>query len=123
MSEIYEAAKAEFLAVRQQIIQSLADDKITFAELWDALVLLYKAGVTIVEKFPGAGPEKRQAVIDAVMECWREDLKPMDFPYMPDVLVDPAIESVLPKMVGWGVDTLVALYNGQGWPEIPNDAA
>ena len=121
MAALYERVKEQFATVYEQAAEAVADGKVTFAEIWDTLVLVYKAGVLIMEQFPESAAAKREAVIAACMECWHEYLKPADLPYLPDFVVDPAIEAALPKMLGWGIDSLVSLYNGEGWPALPSD--
>ena len=83
-----------------------------FRTLADAVSL----GVRVAQDFADVpGAEKRQAVTESVLAFYDAVIQPLDIPWVPDMIADPLLRSVVEPLIGALIESLVALFRAKGW--------
>ncbi len=116
---LYNTVKDQFQQLRDGLNSKLADGSLSIREIVQVVREFSKAGAVIAKDLALPGPEKKEVVIEALMEWWNDPvdgLKKIDLPG-PDVYLDPMIEALLPVMAGTAIDWLIGHYNKVGWPK------
>ena len=86
--------------VGEDIAKVLEDGKVSLTEAWGLVFSVSTDCVAAVSHLAEMDvAHKRQAVIDAVVHLWVEHIVPLDLPG-PDAIIDPAVTSMLPYIVG-----------------------
>ena len=116
MSNLVETVIEALVDIQASFVEKYADGKLSFSEMFKLSTEVVERLVAVAEAFGGTGMDKRQAVIDAAVKLWDESLRDMDIPYLPDVIVDPMIEAMIPTVVGKIIDLAVARFNITEWP-------
>lgn len=89
----------------------------TYTTNWSSVLIRFIATVTqVVAGATGTPEEKKQAVIDATVAFWRNNLKPVlaknfGTPWVFDTFIVPAIESEIPQLVNGVYDGLLSVFN------------
>lgn len=76
---------------------------------------MIQVAIPITQETQLAGPEKKKAVVTAILEILKPLIAAINIPYVPEFIeagtVDPVIFKVLENVLSAGIDELVALYN------------
>ena len=114
---LYDTISSEVEKLIAAFKEKLSDGKLSLTEMWYLFNEFVGSVVVICEELGDDGPEKREAAIEAVMALWKNVVKPIDMPWLPDSVVDPIVENVLPLLVGVLIDWTVDTFNAKFWPE------
>lgn len=124
MGTIYDDLKDYFEEVSDHYKDLTVDGKFSFG---DAMLLMGKASasfIQIAERFTeiANGPDKKQAVLEALDAFYEDVIKPLDLQAVPN-LVEPIVDSAIKQLVltiaSASIDTLVAVFNKTGWNPEP----
>ena len=124
MSTIYDYLKDYFAQISEHYQELTGDGKLSFG---DVMFLTGKASasfIQLVERFTDAlsGPEKKEIVLEAISKFYDEVIKPLDIAAIPNIvepIVDTAIKQLVLTFASASIDTIVAVFNKNGWNPDP----
>jgi hypothetical protein len=124
MGNIYTNLKDYFEEITEHYQALAVDGKFSFG---DAMLLMGKASasfIQVVERFTeiANGPDKKQAVLEALDHFYDDVIKPLDLQGVPNLIepiVDSAIKQLVLTIASASIDTLVAVFNKTGWNPEP----
>lgn len=124
MSTIYDDLKDYFAQISEHYRELTGDGKLSFG---DVMLLTGKASasfIQLVERFTDTlnGPEKKEIVLEAIGKFYDEVIKPLDITAIPNIVepvVDTAIKQVILTFASASIDTIVAIFNKNGWNPDP----
>ena len=104
-TEITQAIQASgFVPIGKQTLDSVAA----------AIFSMIQVAIPIAQSTTLTGPEKKAAVVAAIMGVLSPLVAAIDIPWVPgpmEAVIDPYIDKVLESVLMSGIDSLVALYN------------
>ena len=115
MSSVYETVKQSHGGLLRDYRARAADGLIEPRDVLAAIHELVDGLVAAVEQIQATGPQKKQAVLQLVMEIWDHDLSPIKVAGL-DRLIDPGLRAGLHPAVDFAIELAVFLNNKLGWP-------
>lgn len=98
---------------------SVADGKVTFAEIFKLLTNSVGSFVKLVEDFSDySGSQKKAAVLAAIEKLFDTVIAPMDIEAIPNIvegILDNAVKQLVLTVADGLIDAIVNIFNKSGW--------
>lgn len=114
-------------AVKKKLSDAKADGNLTPSELWSvafrSLVEVLSLAIELLQVIPASGQDKKAAAIEAALAFYRDIIKPLDIPFLPNFIIEPlvddGIENAIPSLVGGLIDGLHRVMQQSPLPPAP----
>lgn len=93
--DLYDAIKGFVEETKADVIAAKADGKITAQEAWGIVTEAVAELVKVAEVLNVSGEQKKVLVLAAADKLYEEVLRPIDIPWVPNVVIEPRLDDIL----------------------------